>query len=298
MSKEFVSCRAIHSLPRELTLNKGPILYVALSAVFLACGGVEVTSTFRDRTIVIDGDGKEWAGMTMRTEKNISFAVCNDSTYLYLLLSTTDHGLQRQIFARGLNIWFDATGGSDKTFGIHFPLGMKPGQRMRPLDGQGEPTGDQEEPPRMGEGAVHEMEILGPGADDKMIVSLVQEKDIQLKMSNDHGILVYELRVPLVRDRSHPNGIGGSLAGPVGVGLETPKFDMAAIRERMGEQGMQPPGERGGEMPQGEGGGRSGGGMGRGHGGGGGRGGRGGERAGNSAPEAISLWAKVTPAAR
>ncbi len=288
-----MTCRS-HTT-RKRTLSKAAGLLLSLSVLIPACGGIEVTSTYRDRTIVIDGDGSEWAGMPLRTQKNISFAVCNDSTYLYILLSTSDRGVQRQIMAAGLNLWFDATGGSDKTFGIHFPVGMQGGQRPSFRDGDQEQNpGEPAQPPRMAEGAIREMELLGPGKDDKMIVPLVEEKDILLKVSPGQGQLVYELRVPLVRDRLHPRGIGASLAGPVGVGVETPKFDFDAMRANRGSEGMEPGSGRGGEMPPGEGGGgRAGGGYG-GRGGRGGRGGgRGGERPGGSAPEALSLWATV-----
>jgi hypothetical protein len=141
----------------------------------------------------------------------------------------------------------------------------------------------------MTEGMSSDMEILGPGEDDRMIVPLAEAKDIQLKMSTASGQLVFELRVPLVRDPLHPHGIGASIANNIGVGLETPKFDPAKVRERMGG-GMQPPGGEGGGVPPG-------GGMGGGR---GGRGGRGGPRGGGggggqgmSAPTSVSLWATV-----
>ena len=65
------------------------------------------------------------------------------------------------------------------------------------------------------------MELLGPGAKDRMIVSLVQEKQIQAKVSDASGGLTYELRVPLQRDGRHPNGIGVIAGKNVGVGLQT-----------------------------------------------------------------------------
>ncbi len=83
---------------------------------------MDVNSTFRDRPIVIDADAGEWAGLSLHTEKNVSFAVCNDSSYIYILLTTSDHSLQRQFSGLGINLWFDASGGSEKTFGIHYPL--------------------------------------------------------------------------------------------------------------------------------------------------------------------------------
>ena len=280
----------------EPTVNRAAWILLPMCCVFPSCGDMEVTSTFRDREIVVDADAKEWAGLSLYTEKKISFAVCNDSSYIYLLLTTSDRSLQRQFSGMGVNLWFDASGGSEKTFGIHYPVRM-PGSRQRP---SGDETpgmeGGQDEPPRMMESTSNDMEILGPGEDDRMIVPLADTKDIQLKMSTASGLLVFELRVPLVRDPLHPHGIGVTIAGNVGVGLETPKFDLSKMRERMGG-GMQPPGGQGGGMPPGEGGGgMPQGGMGGGRGGRGGHGGRGGPGGGEqrgSAPESLNLWAKV-----
>ena len=270
-------------------MNRATWILLSLCCVFPSCGGIEVTSTFRDRVIVIDADAGEWAGLSLHTEKNVSFAVCNDSAYIYILLTTSDRSLQRQFSGMGVNLWFDAAGGSEKTFGIHYPV-RTPGHRQPPA---GDDTNGMEdgpgEAPRMTEGMSSDMEILGPGEDDRMIVPLAEAKDIQLKMSTASGQLVFELRVPLVRDPMHPHGIGGSIANNIGVGLETPKFDPAKVRERMGG-GMQPPGGEGGGVPPG-------GGMGGGR---GGRGGRGGPRGGGggggqgmSAPTSVSLWATV-----
>lgn len=254
---------------------------------------MEVTSTFRERAIVIDADAGEWAGLPLHTEKNVSFAVCNDSSYLYILLTTADRSLQRQFSGMGMNLWFDASGGSEKTFGIHYPV-RSPGNRQPPV---GDETtgldGGPGEPSRMMEGISSDMEILGPGDDDRMIVPLADTKDIQLKMSTASGQLVFELRVPLTHDPLHPHGIGASIAGNVGVGLETPKFDPAKTRERMGG-GMQSPGGQGGGTPPGEGGGgMPPGGMRGGRGGRGGHGGGGGGGQGMSAPASLSLWANV-----
>jgi len=255
---------------------------------------MEIASTFRDRTIVIDADAGEWAGLSLHTEKNVSFAVCNDSAYLYILLTTADRSLQRQFSGMGVNLWFDGSGGSEKTFGIHYPV-RSPGDRRPPMaDEMPGMEGGLGEPPRMMEPASNDMEILGPGADDRMIVPRAEEKGIQLKMSTGSGQLVFELRVPLVRDPLHPHGIGVTIANNVGVGLETPKFDLEHVREKMGSE---TPGGQGGGMPPGEGGGMpQGGGMrgGRGgRGGSGGRGGPGGGGPGGSAPASVSLWANV-----
>lgn len=248
-----------------------------------------MASTYRDREIIIDADASEWAGLFLHTEKNVSFAVCNDSSYLYILLTASDRSLQRQFSGMGTNLWFDASGGSEKAFGIHYPVRM-PGSRQPPTgDENAGMEGGPEDPSSMMGGVSNEMEILGPGKDDRMIVPLAEVKDIQLKMSTASGQLVFELRVPLVRDALHPHGIGASIAKNVGVGLETRRFTPEGMRGKGGGEMPLPGGENGG-MSQGGGGGGGGGHRGpHGPGGGGQRG---------STPESVSLWATVKLAGR
>ena len=229
---------------------------------------------------MIDADAREWTGLPVHTKKNLSFAVCNDSSYLYILLTTTDHSLERQLSGPGMNLWFDASGGSEKTFGIHYPFRMPGSQQYM--------TGNEagmEDPPRMMEGGSNEMEILGPGKEDRMIVALAESKDIQLKMSSASGQLVFELRVPIVRDALHPHGIGANIAHNLGLGLETPKFSPERVRETT-EGGMPTPGGQDGGNPQG-------GEMGGGRGGHGGHHGAGGGGQRGITPEAVSLWGTV-----
>jgi hypothetical protein len=279
------------------------LLFLSLAS----CGSIDVSSSFRTRDIVIDADANDWSGLSLYTEKNISFAVCNDSTYLYILLSTSDRALQQQLAMTGVNIWFDAKGGKDQVFGLHYPVRTPGNFSTRRGDSRGSmqgPPGDRQsdpggEPPKMMEINSSDVEILGVD-DQKEIVPLTQANDLQLKMSSATGLLVFELRVPLVRDPLHPHGIGTSLAAALGVGMESPKFDFPKMESQ--GTGMQSPGGDGGGMGggMGGGGGMPPGGMG----GGGGRGGPGGGRppGGGSgqkpSTESVSLWANVKLAGR
>jgi len=285
-----------------------------LGVLLASCGGIDVSSTFRNREIVVDADAKDWSGLPLYTKDKISFAVCNDANHLFILMTTSDRTLQRQLAATGVNVWFNSNGGSEKVLGIHYPL-RGPGafgrqQRAKqgeppenPDDSMDPAEGMQGKPPDMrnnpGEGPLvlemnsHELEILGPDG-DREIVTLAEAKDLQLKMSASSGLLVFELRVPLVRDLTHPHGIGASIANAIGVGVETPKFDMPG----RGEGRMQPSGGEDGDGPGMGGGMPPGGGMGGGRGspgGGGPHGGGGGQR---PSTESISLWAKVTLAGK
>jgi hypothetical protein len=274
----------------------GVVCLVLLALKGTGCGNTQLVSSPQHRPITIDAEAGDWSGLPMYADKGgINLSVTHDAEYLYLLVSTTTQSLQRQILRGGFTVWFDPEGGSDEVFGIRYPLGMgggpPPGARgeltatdeVPPMDGMNEPprTGRMNDRPLTGDGPQPgtELEILGPGEDERMMTSLVTEKDIQARISSLTGALTYELRVPLDRDARHPNGIGVSPDRKVGVKLETMQGGPGGMgRPKAGGEEMRPPDGSGpsgdGGMPPG-GGGRGGPGGGRGPGGGPQGGGRG-----------------------
>jgi hypothetical protein len=275
-----------------------PAVCIAAAGMLLltGCGSTSFTSSYHEKPFTVDGDAADWVGLPLYVDKSgVNVAVSHDAEYLYVLVSATERSLQSQIRRGGFTVWFDPTGGSDKTLGVRYPLGVPGGPP--PADGDEEgmmpPDGFLRS---MQNGVQTDMELLGPGAKDRMIVSMVQEKQIQAKMSTASGGLTYELRVPLKRDDRHPNGIGVIEGKNVGVGLQAERRD-GKMRGRPeggrdgGRDGMMPPGgdEQQGEGSMPPGGGRRGGpGGGRGQ-GGGAPGGRGQES--NSSP--IDVWLTV-----
>jgi hypothetical protein len=277
----------------------------AAVVLFAGCGSTSLTSTYHDKPFTIDGDPKDWVGSPLYVDKSgINVAISHDADYLYVMVSTTDRTKQSQIRRGGFTVWFDPTGGSAKTFGIRYPMGM-PGGPPPSMDDALAPPGDGEmdmpSPGRIDHIMKSDMELLGPDDEDRLIVSLLSEKQIQAKIIDASGGLTYELRVPLQHDAAHPHGIGIQPGKNLGVSLQTKQMEGMrggpGIGPRGGGEGgqggMMPPG--GGDM-QGEGG-MQGGGGGRGSGGGRGPGGgmrgeRGSES--HSSPIDISLNVVLT----
>ncbi len=276
----------------------GWLFAVVVTAVIVpGCGGEELASRWRDRDVAIDGvigvEGevdREWAGArTALEDEDASVGLLNDSEYLYVSLVLRDPALQRQMVGMGFTVWFDSGGGKDRKFGIRFPLGL--GQSGFPMAEEGPPAlgrrgrgGDGEFRDHLQETleAMTDLEILGPGKEDRRKMHVFDAGGVEVEMGTADGALVYELRVPLVSSDAHPYAIGVEPGGKIGVGLETTRIDMRAMREEMRNRG--PGGMGGGRgMP---GGGMPGGGM-----PGGGRGGMGGRRP--QMPDPLELWAKV-----
>jgi hypothetical protein len=233
------------------------ILLISMSGI--ACNAVEIDSSWVDHRIAIDGvRGSDWDGVMLKINNQpVAIGFQNDSNYLYLLFSTYDQSLLRQLFWGGLTIWFDSGGGGDKIFGIHFPL--MAGQRElleRPEMKEGDmlDEGDRLEKIPFN---VTDMEITGPLEDKKERVNINQVKEIQAKISIANGNLIYELRVPFKGNESNPYFIGTQVGSTIGISIETADRSRERTTEferRRGDAEELPAGLREGGAGMGDGG--------------------------------------------
>jgi len=267
---------------------------IAPVALVLASKRQVIDSHWRDRDVAIDGDNREWPGPLVSVEPNhpLLTSAINDGQYLYVLLSTSDPAVRRQIFRQGLIVWFDPAGGEKKHFGVKYPVGVpvgEPGERggyRRGGYGAGRPptdsgSGDSAHSPPRDPEPIDRLEVYGPQKDDVHSFVTAMAPGIAVKTGNVEGYVVYELKVPLEKTADAPYAIEAKPGALIGFGLETPKLEQPSHEGRGGGFG----GMSGGM------GGRGGGGMG-GHGGGSG-GGRGGERSGYEAPKPLKMWAEI-----
>ena len=227
--------------------------------IFLTgCGMEELYSTWSDRQVTIDGldDGTEWENALHSVAKGeITVGLLNDERTLYLRLSTRNQAVQRQVLTAGLTVWFDETGGKEQIYGVHFPLPIqnrRPGSEPRPASGRdgAKRMNSSDMADLFSEISRGEIEITRTRKNEYSMISADQSSPygIQCRIGNTKGALVYELRVPLIRDENSYHGIAVNKPKIIGIGLVTGE----------GEQPRQGAGDRGG----GRGGGRGPGGMG------------------------------------
>lgn len=283
---------------------------LAFSAV--GCAKLEMDSNWRTREITVDGRDAEWQGaLTYVATGNTVVSLLNDEQFLYLRLASADRITQAQVMRLGFTVWFDVSGGKQKVFGIHFPNGA--GGRDR-LFAAGEDDEEREfgregrteraplEPPPAI--ALGQMEIIGPGKGERHQMKDTDAQGVDLKVVQADNRLVYELKIPLVRDEGHPYGIGVRPGQQFSLAFETSVPDRGAMRNRRGE-GERMPGGPGGMGPEGMGMGRGDGSMGpEGMGMGGGRGdgmmpggGRRRSPSGGAQSQPLQLWVMVVLAA-
>jgi hypothetical protein len=262
---------------------------IFMMCIFFASSGgcekpIELESKWQNCEITIDGVGDEWGGATIYAAKQkVSLTMLNDSSYMYIRINTRDRQVQAQVLGMGLTLWFDPDGGKDKTFGIHFPLGMEE-MDMPQMPGGYEVSHD-DRFEKMFTGLSDELGILGSDEEDICRISFSEAAmhGINVRLGYLNGNLIYELKVPLVHDEDHVFAIGLTTAGidtniTIGIGFETPEIDVEEMKKNMEERGRgMPPGGSGmppGGMPSG---GTPPGGM----------------RGGPQMPERLALWTKV-----
>jgi len=215
--------------------------------IWASCGSMKMESHWSNQEVAVDGANTEWQGLLSPLDDNqTSIGFQNDDEFLYVALITTNHGVQRQIMGRGVTFWFDREGGSDKTFGVRYPLGFEgqpPSMSERPEQGE------QQDLRRME--ASHggsELEIHGPGRDEQHRMTFAETGGIDVRFHLKNDTLVYELKMPLADKGRHPFAIETSPGSQIGVGVGTPN-DLLARRM----SGDITDGDDGGGRPGGEG---------------------------------------------
>lgn len=224
------------------------LLFLAFSTL-LACGAAELQSKWRGREVTIDGRNAEWEDATTAVEDtSLLVGLLNDEDHLYLLLTTASRETGAKIIRQGLTVWFDKKGGKEKSFGVRFPLGIaRMGIPFAPRDAKADPESDGVEE-RL-KASLSELEILGPGKNERQRMMLSEAKGIQLGMSDRTGKLVYELKVPLAEAPERPYAIGTRPGEIIGIGVETYEIDRKNFGKtarpiRIGGRPAEPPGGR------------------------------------------------------
>jgi hypothetical protein len=210
-----------------------PILFLA--ALFAVIGAIvyastpERASTWRDRDIRVDGSDEEWRGEELPVKgEHFSLGIVNDGEWLYLCIPTKDVGTRTSIARMGLVVWLDREGGKKRRFGIHFPVANPPravGLPRAPLrnpgEGQEMPPPDRETEQVPGQ---NEIGILGPGKNDAQLVPIDQAGGIEARVGLHEDLMVYELKVPLMRTAEHPYAPNVEPGGTVRLEIETAPF--------------------------------------------------------------------------
>jgi hypothetical protein len=216
----------------------------------VGCDEQKLNSNWLDREIIIDAKSDDWLDTLYYFEsKNLSIGFFNDESHLYVCMLAEHPMLQAQAVGQGFTIWFDPEGGKEKAFGIKFPIGMREAREQMDFMRTQEGGLDREKMRQAFEESLADLEILGSGG-AKQRIPVEEAHGIEVKVRNETGLLVYELKIPLQSDEEHPYAVGANAGNAIGVGLEIPEIDKDEMKrvmeERMGGAGMPPGGGMGG----------------------------------------------------
>ncbi len=207
------------------------VLGLIMSFVFVSCEKYELKSRWKDRDIDVDGRSLDWLDtLTYVEEFNVSIGIANDTDYLYICAVVENPLVRMQVLRQGLTVWFDPKGGRKKSMGLRFPLGSQ-GKREPPSE-FGEEQ-DIEKLQRSSSMSINELEILGPNRNEKRRMRKAEAKGVDVAMSVSSGMLVYELKIPLIKSSDRPYAVNVQPGSTFGIGIETsPPSDMGQSPRR------------------------------------------------------------------
>jgi len=181
-----------------------------------------IASTWRTDSITIDGSMTDWPSL-VRVDDGPAVAAQNDDGTLLLVVASDDERVREQL-ATGLILWIDPAGRRGQTFGVRLE-----GVRPPPITGAGAaPAADPLADTVL---MTHDaFDLLGPARLQRRLIEDPEAAGMQLATGVEHGMIAYELRIPLRDSAATPYAIGAGPGARLGLGLETP--ERPRIRER------------------------------------------------------------------
>ncbi len=242
-------------IKREIPGNWVKILVVmfgVLTAILMTgCKAKQIQSIWKQDPVTIDGQRDDWQDKAIYLESEQALiGVQNDENYLYLMFTSGIRSTQFQVMRQGLFVWFSSGKDESRRFGIHFPLARK--ARRSAAENETAEKGA-EKPDHEGKSVLEstKMEIFQPGESHGKTMDLAGLPGIEAKISRGYGEMVYELKVPLKKDDSHPFAISAAPGQALHLEFVVPSVEEKPQRNRrpagVGGFGGRPDGFGGGE---------------------------------------------------
>ncbi|MEM6646740.1 MAG: hypothetical protein AAF730_10840, partial [Bacteroidota bacterium] len=222
------------------------LLTLAIALTGCASSAPPLATQFLHTPLTIDGSESDWSGMLAPMpdeDRNLAFAAVSDGQDLYIAFATSDQQTVGQMLAMGLTLWFDPAGGTEKTLGIRFPVGLGENGLQALMRGQrGRPGAEQmDELFNLSTAAV---EIVRDDAESGQRFRPGDVNGLDVAASLTMGALFYELRLPLKATSGAEVAVALADGAMLGFGMETREIDRASLAAQMRQQ-------RGGGRPDG-----------------------------------------------
>jgi hypothetical protein len=196
------------------------LIFIGLIFLINCASQTPYISKTKDIDIQIDGNPEEWTGsLQYFDDAGLGYSIRHDQENIYLVAVTNDRQMIRQIRARGLLIWFDVTGKTNKEVGIKYPVGLLP-QYLHRDQGTGR---DFSNPPKI----QTDFEFYLKGKKKQLLPLYNNDLNIRIEPIKNRGIFAVEIAIPvrvIYEKKSLPP------SGKLGIGFELAELDQEAIR--------------------------------------------------------------------
>ena len=185
-------------------------VFLSLTLSLYSCRNPEITSARRDRVIKIDGNDEDWRGISSyyNDKDHLRVSLLNDERYLYISITAPGHKMKHHLMS-GFTLWFDATGGTEQTFGVRVALAEVVPQSFRdrpPVGNENLPSPDTGMARRLSP----EIHVIGPN--DQLLYDCSKQgmpfKVLEAMMGSFPSREVFEFKVPLFKNDKTPYAIG------------------------------------------------------------------------------------------
>ena len=253
--------KSMNHLMCGLKMIAKSIPFIVFLVALAGCSVQRIQSNWALNSPTIDGNLDEWKGASFVVirDAQVSVAVGNDSSFLYLGARIANTGIQRAIGQSGVTLWIDPGNGKEKNLEILFPA-LKAARTDLDRGGFWDGLSDEQKAR-----AEAELKELGKGIlviDRRMVQSHLYKKGNAEGFAGvvieSQGLVSFEARIPLriQKDFSestemHPGtsvtiGVGSGVTGGSSPGA--PGFEGAPP---MGEPGLSGSGGRRGNFSRG-----------------------------------------------
>lgn len=180
-------------------------LLIIMSLWYPSCSPTKTVITaknmpYQSTPIVIDGNAIDWKNVAFNFDPNtlLRYGISNDSSNLYICLTSTSPGVEKKIFHMGMKIYFDTSGERKEACGIQFPMPVDDNAlQLINAAGNGNSKTTAEDYRRYIKLQENQYETFGfPGGNGLNAISTTDYISIGFSLDQE-DILVYELKIPL-----------------------------------------------------------------------------------------------------
>jgi hypothetical protein len=241
---------------KKETMNK--ILVVLVTVLLItSCGEKQIRSKWADFEISIDGNVEDWEGKLLYfKDEQAALGVANDSSFLYIALSTRERSSFMQALAGGLMLWFENENADSKKIGINFPIGSSNNSfAMMGKNQNAEKNSEQVINALIR--SQNELSIVDEDSYPLVLLGIKNDKNIEAAIGFEKNVFYYELKIPLQKTKKTSYAINAKFSDIISVEIETlqPERPTGGSGRSGMSDGMSG-GGRGGGMGGGRGGGR------------------------------------------